>query len=225
MLLLLADDHGLVREGLKYTLADLHDDLDFLEAASASEVMSILEANPDIVLILLDLVMPGSNGFELLRQVCDNYPDLAVVILSASADPIQMRKSLDIGAAGFIPKHASAEIMLSALRLVLAGGIYVPPDMLLSPDPDPPPPERTGIDSDRNARNALTSRQRVVLHHLGRGLSNKHIARELGLAENTIKIHVAAILRTLGVSNRTQAALLAREWRLPPELETDEAAE
>lgn len=226
LLLLLADDHGLVREGLKHTLADLRDDLSFLEAGSASEVLTALEANPDTALALLDLVMPGSNGFQLLTQVCDQHPELPVVILSASADPVQMRKSLDIGAAGFIPKHASAGIMLSALRLVLAGGIYVPPDMLLSPDPAPTDATNPAdTDAGPDALDDLTSRQRIVLHHLGRGLSNKHIARELGLAENTVKIHVAAILRTLGVSNRTQAALVARERRMRQEIDSDEAAE
>jgi len=216
LLLLLADDHALVREGLKHTLADLTASVEFVEAATAGEVADILGRNQAVDLALLDLVMPGSDGFSLLTRVCNSYPDLPVVILSGSADPLKMRKALDIGAAGFICKSATAEVMLSALRLVLAGGIYLPPDMLKTPSA----PEglnrapMTGPDaSQRPSSAALTTRQREVLERLVEGKSNKQIARELELSDNTVKIHVAAILRTLGVDNRTQAAIAARERR------------
>lgn len=213
MLLLLADDHALVREGLKHTLAELAPGVELLEAANADEVIVHLAKTDAIDLALLDLVMPGSNGFELLTRVCDSFPDLPVVILSGSADPGKMRKALDIGAAGFITKTATAEVMLSALRLVLAGGIYVPPDTLKtrgSAEPEPTVPTTGKPASPGPQHSTLTNRQRDVLHHLGQGRSNKQIARELDLSENTVKIHVAAVLRTLGVDNRTQAAVLAR---------------
>jgi len=215
VLLLLADDHALVREGLKHTLRGLAPDVEFLEAASAAEALDCIAGNAAIDLALLDLVMPGCGGFELLTRVCDRHPDLPVVMLSGSSDPLKMRKALDIGAAGFITKSATAEVMLSALRLVLAGGIYVPPDMLKGSTPAEPAPSPAAGRSDDSAApspgDGLTARQVQVLACLGQGKSNKHIARELDLSENTVKIHVAAILRALGVDNRTQAAMAARE--------------
>jgi DNA-binding NarL/FixJ family response regulator len=217
VVLLLADDHALVREGLKHTLAALVPRIEFLEAATAEDVVDHLAGNDAIGLVLLDLVMPGSNGFDLLNRVCDDYPDLPVVILSASADPGKMRKALDIGAAGFITKSATTEVMLSALRLVLAGGIYVPPDTLKtgqSTENEQPAPAVEDRVPPAPRYNSLTSRQRDVLRRIGEGKSNKQIARELALSENTVKIHVAAILRVLGVDNRTQAAVLAREQRI-----------
>lgn len=217
MLLLLADDHVLVREGLKHTLSELAPSVAFIEAATASDVMDCLTKTDAIQLALLDLVMPGSNGFELLTRVCKSYPDLPVVILSAEIDPAQMRKALDIGAAGFIPKSATSDVMLSALRLVMAGGTYVPPDMLRPETVDVTKSidaEAPGLGKANGHKSVLTARQREVLACLGQGKSNKLIARELGLSENTVKIHVAAILRTLGVDNRTQAAVLVREQGL-----------
>ena len=212
MLILLADDHELVREGLKHTLTGLSPDVTFLEASTATEVVDTLLQHTDINLLLLDLVMPGSNGFQLLKQICDSNPDLPVVVLSAADDPAQMRKALDVGASGFISKSGNAEVMLSALHLILAGGIYVPPDML-KPYPDTDPgaqqivAESAGATDPRTS--ALTARQRQVLEKLGQGKSNKQIARELDLSENTVKIHVTGVLRALGVDNRTQAAVIA----------------
>lgn len=215
MLVLLADDHALVREGLKHSLVELESDIEFIEAATAAEVVDRLSSHPTIKLALLDLVMPGSNGFELLAHVCNTYPSLPVTILSGSDDPAQMRKALDIGASGFITKSVSAEIMLSALRLVMAGGIYVPPDMVRPSSAsteeisDTYPRLPLGIDKETQP-DVLTARQHEVLERLEQGKSNKQIARELDLSENTVKIHVARILRALGVSNRTQAAVIAR---------------
>lgn len=212
MLILLADDHELVREGLKHTLTGLSPDVTFLEASTATEVIDTIFEHTGIDLLLLDLVMPGSNGFQLLKRICDSNPDLPVVVLSAADDPAQMRKALDVGASGFISKSGNAEVMLSALRLILAGGIYVPPDML-KPYPDNDPraqeivAESTGASDPQTP--VLTARQRQVLEKLGQGKSNKQIARELDLSENTVKIHVTGVLRALGVDNRTQAAVIA----------------
>jgi DNA-binding NarL/FixJ family response regulator len=217
LLLLIADDHALVREGLKHSLAPLGADLEFLEAATAEEVIAALARHADVDLALLDLVMPGSAGFDLLTHVCDTHPELPVVMLSASSDPQKMRKALDIGAAGFITKCATAQVMLSALRLVLAGGIYVPPDMLRETAPAAAEPRAQAnpvARSPGSLQGGLTSRQLEVLACICQGKSNKHIARELDMAGNTVKTHVAAIFRTLGVDNRTQAALVARELRL-----------
>jgi len=211
--MLLADDHALVREGLKHTLSRLAQDVEFREASSATEVLDCVGGEERIDMVLLDLVMPGSKGFGLLSEVCDSNPELPVVMLSGSADPAKMRKALDIGAAGYITKTATAEVMLSALRLVLAGGIYVPPDMLKGDGTSPRAPMEAAIAASHPVSSAasLTTRQREVLACLGKGKSNKQIGRELELSENTVKIHVAAILRALGVDNRTQAVVVARE--------------
>ena len=212
MLILLADDHELVREGLKHTLTGLSSDVTFLEASTATEVADTLIQHTNIDLLLLDLVMPGSNGFQLLKQICDSNPDLPVAVLSAADDPAKMRKALDVGASGFISKSGNAEVMLSALRLILAGGIYVPPDML-KPYTDTDPGTQGFATQPSSASDsqtsALTARQRQVLEKLGQGKSNKQIARELDLSENTVKIHVTGVLRALGVDNRTQAAVIA----------------
>lgn len=212
MLILIADDHALVREGLRYALRDLTPEVRFQEASDAMQVRALIERSPDVDLLLLDLVMPGSNGFELLTELCQRRPELPVVVLSGSEDPVHMRKALDLGAAGFIPKTSSAEVMLSALRLVLAGGIYVPSDMLRSSPSGAPadaPPAPVSAPQSGSA-DGLTNRQREVLRQLGEGKSNKQIARVLDLSDNTVKIHVAAILRVLKAENRTQAVIIAR---------------
>lgn len=206
---LVADDHALLRTGLIEALSRLDPEATTYEASDADEVMGILSAHPDLDLILLDLVMPGANGFDLLSQVCDAASGASVVVLSASDDTAHMRKALDCGAAGFIPKSTAREVMLSALQLVLAGGIYVPPDLVHAPETpegDRPPPqgsEATGT--------TLTARQQDVLRLIAQGRSNKQIARDLDLSQNTVKIHVAGVLRALGAANRTQAVMLARE--------------
>jgi DNA-binding NarL/FixJ family response regulator len=203
---LIADDHALLRTGLIDAVAHLHPEPAALEAADAAQVMDILSAHPDLDLVLLDLFMPGANGFDLLSRVCGSAIGAPVVVLSASEETAHMRKALDCGAAGFIPKSAPREIMLSALRLVLAGGVYVPPDVIHAPQRGRseaiPPPVDPGV---------LTARQQQVLRLLGLGRSNKQIARDLDLSENTVKIHVAGILRTLGAGNRTEAVMRARE--------------
>jgi DNA-binding NarL/FixJ family response regulator len=220
--ILLADDHALVREGLALTLGALMPDTDFIEAQSADEVRAAMTKGTAFDLILLDLFMPGTDNFSLLTDLCQKDPDLPVVVLSGSTDPTHMRKALDLGASGYIPKSSTGEVMLSALRLVLAGGIYVPPDMLRLPSEAAPREaasktrQAMAADDQAEIRLQLTGRQLDVLACLAEGKSNKQIARDLDLSENTVKIHVAAILRALNVNNRTQAAMAAREQGLLP---------
>lgn len=201
MRVLVADDHALLRTGLIHLLRQLHGDLTAFEAADAAAALDAVHAHPDLDLILLDLFIPGANGFELLTQVCRFATGTPVVVLSSSEERGHMRKALDCGAVGFIPKSAVPEVMLSALRLVLEGGEYVPPDLLEGP---------SYTASQANAA-LLTARQRDVLRLVGQGQSNKQIARVLNLSENTVKIHVASILRSLGAANRTEAVMLARQ--------------
>jgi DNA-binding NarL/FixJ family response regulator len=202
---LIADDHVMVRTGLIDALTGLDPELEPVEAADASQVMERLVDTPDLDLVVLDLFMPGANGFNLLSKVCSAAGAVPVVVLSASESAEHVRKAFDCGAAGFVPKSADRELMLSALRLVLAGGVYIPAEMMQSADwpPAGTPPSRE--------RATLTDRQQEVLRLLGRGLSNKQIARALALSENTVKVHVASVLRQFGANNRTEAVVRAQE--------------
>lgn len=209
MKVLIADDHAMLRIGLINSVTQLEEEATAYEAEDSRGVMDALAAHPDLDLILLDLFMPGANGFELLSKVCDATAGTPVVVFSASEDTAHMRKALDCGAAGYIPKSAPREVMLSALRLVLVGGVYVPPDVVSAPPPQAESRPAEGPAGQCAA--ALTARQQDVLRLLGQGRSNKQIARALDLSENTVKIHVAGIMRTLGAGNRTEAVMLARE--------------
>lgn len=219
MRILVADDHDLIREGLRHALHALFSDVDIVEARSAVEVQQIVVLGTKFDLVVLDLVMPGAGGFDLLCKLCDQLGNTPVLVLSASDDAATMRRVLDCGAAGFIPKSTFREVMLGAFKLVMSGGVYVPPALLAhnglaknrgnALQPADFPATSTG----RVALSAeLTERQCEVLALLERGLPNKQIARQLGLSEHTIKIHVAAILNALGVSNRTQAVIAAQQY-------------
>lgn len=199
--ILVADDHVLVRAGLAEALTGLQRPVETIEAEDAAQTRAALDAGPAFHLILLDLFMPGATGLDLLSDCCRRAPATPVVVLSASEEPVQMRAALDHGAAGFIPKSAPREVLLSALELVLNGGCYIPAEVLVAP---------TGGAAARPSRThpgdaLLTRRQREVLAGLTKGYSNKRIAADLGLAENTVKVHVAATLRALEVRNRTEA--------------------
>ncbi|MDH5299888.1 MAG: response regulator transcription factor [Gammaproteobacteria bacterium] len=209
MKILVADDHGLVREGIKLTLGKLSREVEIIEATSGDEVLQQMQQNRDVDLLVLDLFMPQTDGFALLALLCKNFPDLLVVILSASEDVHHVRKAIDWGASGYIPKSASEGEMLAALEEVLQGGIYVPTQTYSS-----------GVVtiSHGAAKHDLhfTGRQKQVLGLLGEGRTNKEIANSLGLSEYTIKIHVTAILKLLGATNRTQAVIEAKRLGLLP---------
>ena len=213
MKILIVDDHPLIREALRYVLGALHRGIVLLEAQNGAESLSLADQNPDIDLILLDLGLPDIDGFDALSQLRERYPAIPVVVLSASESPDIVTRAIDAGAMGFIPKTSSNQMLLNALRLVLAGGVYLPFEVL---DPQPGATARTP-DHGEEARNrpaartprdiGLTARQADVLGLLVQGKPNKLISRELNLAEGTVKIHVTAILRTLNVCNRTQAVI------------------
>ncbi len=200
MKVLLADDHALFREGLCHVLSALNTDIVFKHAASISAALTIVKADDSIDLALLDIKMPdtsGLQGIELLRSV---RPALPIVMVSASEDINDVRAALSLGANGFIGKNASASTMVGALRLVLAGEIYVPPSVLANAYDDQKP--------------SLTVRQHGVLKLMDEGLTNKGIAEQLAISEATVKMHITAIFRALNVSNRTQAVKKAQALRL-----------
>jgi len=209
--ILLADDHPLFREGLKPVLEKLDCDIELAEAIdypSAFDVMHRAGNLPGGVdLALLDLYMPGMDGIEGIIRFRAAFPDIPVVVLSASEQTENIQKLLAAGALGYLTKSSPSDVILSALRLVLAGGVYVPPSILDRTDGQPELPEPL-----RNA--ALTSRQIDVLRELAKGLSNKQIAKSLEVTEGTVKIHLAAIFRILKVNNRTEAVLVAQKMGL-----------
>ena len=199
MKILIADDHALFREGMCHVLGELAEPEALLQASNSETAFRHAADHPDLDLVLLDLNMPGKDGFEVLDTFANHYPALPVVILSASNQRNHIQRALDAGALGFIPKDTTSAVMLSALRLVLSGGIYVPPAIAISDDLEYKKPQCD--------KHHFTPRQLETLAFLAQGYSYKDIARSLCLSEATVKMHVTAIFKTLGVSNRTQAVL------------------
>jgi DNA-binding NarL/FixJ family response regulator len=216
MKILVVDDHVLIRQALHGVLKKLRRDAVVLEASNSAKAMQVIVENPDLGLILLDLNLPDRDDFSLLAEIRDRYPSIAVVVLSGTQDSPHVMKALDLGALGYIPKSAQSDVMVNALRLVMSGGLYIPPEIFshevahdsarLSPGDSQGSPEYMG----------LTERQLDVLGLMMQGNSNKTICRILHLAEPTVKNHVTAILKTLNVSNRTEAVVAANNlgWKL-----------
>ena len=231
MKILLLDDHPLFREGLALLLHRLSSELQLLQAATCDEAFALCEAQPDIELILLDLSLVGMRGMDGLAVLRERYPQMPVVVVSSADSPAIIRQAIDAGAMGFIPKSSSSEILLNALRLVLAKGIYLPPNVLLA-EPSPLPLGRAPRPHAASAAAAeadpldpqhlgLTPRQAEVLYLVLQGKSIKLICRELGLGEGTVKGHVSAVLRALNVTTRTQAVVAAHRLGLrfePPDV-------
>jgi DNA-binding NarL/FixJ family response regulator len=208
MKILVVDDHALIRDAMHGVLRDLAPDAAVVEAADGEQALKLVGDDSDIELVLLDLTLPDHDGLDLLAKLRKTRPALAVVVLSAQNDRSNVVRALELGAQGFIPKNAGREIILGALRLVLAGGIYIPPEILAREQAVPESP--SGAASGPGADLGLTGRQRDVLALVMQGKSNKAICRALELAEPTVKNHVTAILRALKVSNRTEAVVAAR---------------
>lgn len=203
--IIVADDHPLVREALRHALAMALERVRVLEAASLPEALALLESEASVDLAILDLNMPGMNGFAGLAQLRSSEPALPVAIVSATTDHEVVRRALDLGAAGFIPKTLPLGTIAEAIRTILAGEIWVPGEL------QPPP-------NDEMAKRLreLTPQQLRVLAMISQGLPNKQIAFALSVGEPTVKAHVTAILRKLGVTSRTQAVIAAKLIDLPP---------
>lgn len=208
MLVLLVDDHALFRSGMRLLLSDLDETVDFVEAASVEEVPP---AGRRPELVLLDLNLRGASGLCAFARIRALLPESTVVALSGEEDPALIREVIEGGASGFIPKASTPEVLIGALRLVLAGGVYLPPAVLERRAGVPATAVSAGTSLD-----VLTARQLDALMLAVRGRSNKQIARELGLSEGTVKQHLSAAFRVLGVSNRTEAVYATAELRLAP---------
>lgn len=223
--ILVIDDHCLVRDGLKLSLRQLDRRAEVIEAENVRQAIDACLDHRDLDLVLMDLGLPGHTGLEALEALYASCPDARVVIVSATHDFRTVRAALARGVSGFIPKMSGAAAMINALRFILNGDVYVPPEVFLINDHEPPPapvppPVRSPAaplpgnwQSPREA--GLTTRQIDVLRLLVEGRSNKQICSELGLAMGTVKSHVAAILHTLETATRSQAVAKvdARGWR------------
>jgi DNA-binding NarL/FixJ family response regulator len=204
MKILVVDDHPLILAALHHVLRQLGAEVAVLEAASGAAGRQLAAAHPDADLMLFDLGLPGVDGFALLAELRERHPAIPVVVLSGSERREDVLRAIDLGAMGYIPKSVSNEVLLQALRLVLSGGVFLPRSALAAAAPAASDPRAAGL---RDL--ALTDRQVAVLGLILQGRPNKLICRELGLAEGTVKIHVAAVLRSLGVHTRTQAVIEA----------------
>jgi DNA-binding NarL/FixJ family response regulator len=193
MKILVVDDHALFRDGLKYVLDALDDDICIFEASSCEASIPILKENLDIDLVLVDLNMPEESGFSVLDNCSSFYPTIPVVVISASSHKYDIQLAMDKGAMGYILKASTSQLMINVLKTVLSGGLYFPQVMPNEIDP------------------LFTSRQLQVLAFLVKGSSNKLIAANMEITEATIKMHVTAIFKKLGVTNRTQAVIVAKE--------------
>lgn len=218
MKILVVDDHPLIREAMQHVLADLDSEVILAEACDMDTAFSALAVHTDVDLVLLDLGLPGAVGMSGLVSLRQTFPDLPVVVLSASDDTVTVLAALDQGAMGFIPKCSSNTLIVHALRLVMSGGIYVPPQAVAAAMPAAAPAAAAHAHNTakvtRPEQLGLTSRQAQVLALMVQGKPNKAICRELDLAEGTVKIHVTAILKALGVINRTQAVIAASRMGL-----------
>lgn len=200
---LIADDHPLFRDALRQALSEIERDIEIEEAGSLEEVVAVLEASEPPDLVLLDLKMPGVQGFSGLIYLRAQFPAVPVVVVSANEEPGVIRHAIDFGASGFVPKSTPVDRIRAAIRAVLAGEIWLPPDLDLSEAADSESAELV----QRLA--TLTPQQVRVLMMLSEGLLNKQIAYQLGVSEATVKAHVSAILQKLGVESRTQAVIAA----------------
>jgi DNA-binding NarL/FixJ family response regulator len=220
MKVLIADDHRLIIEGVKIKLAELDPTVEAVVAMNIGELERAVSEHADqLDLALVDIAMPGTQGHQHIAKLRAQAPSLPVIVLSGSEDPELMRSLLDMGVLGFIPKAYSPDIMLSAIRLVLAGGVYIPPLLLANSQVQGWQPADAiagpqGFDSRRSLeglRTLLTERQIDVMRLLSQGKPNKLIARDLGISEGTVKIHLAAIFRALNVRNRVEAVVASRK--------------
>ncbi|HKA76654.1 MAG TPA: response regulator transcription factor [Pseudolabrys sp.] len=201
--LVIADDHPLFRGALREAVEGLLEQVDIAEAGTFDELVEFLERGSDVDLVLLDLTMPGARGFSGLMYMRAQYPGVPVIVVSANDDPAAIRRCMEFGASGFIPKTLGVEAMRAAISRILNGGVWTPPDVDLS----------AGSDAEAAALMArmvtLTPQQVRVLMMLSEGLLNKQIAYQLTVSEATVKAHVSAILQKLGVESRTQAVIAA----------------
>lgn len=205
---MVVDDHALIREAMHQVLKQIDANIEVLEAGNCADALALADKHADLALILLDIHLPGMSGLDALEDFRSRHAGIPIVVLSASENRDDVMRAIDGGAMGFIPKSRSSRVLIAALRLVLAGGVYLPFEILGAPSAGDASTSPLTASSQRTAADlGLTGRQTEVLALLVQGKPNKLICRQLNLAEGTVKIHVTAVLRKLGVANRTQAVI------------------
>lgn len=214
MKILIVDDHGLVREGLQAILRRADLGAEFIEAWDAASVQNQIEQHQDIALILLDIQLSDCSGLVLLPRIMAQRPKVPVIMLSAEHDAETVTQALNVGASGFLPKTSLNQVLVSAIKLVMAGGIYIPPDALQQTSFKPSTESPAPASNASYASLGFTVRQIDVFRLLAQGMSNKQISRQIDLAEPTVKIHVRGILRALTVSSRAEAIVRAAQLGL-----------
>lgn len=209
MRILFADDHPLFREGVKPVLEKLAPEVEIIEAKDYPAAFEAARQHGDLDLALLDLYMPGMPGLDGIVRFRASFPKIPLAVLSASDERENIQRLLASGALGYISKASPSDVILSALRLILAGGVYIPPSLLNDPSE-----EANRLMAEAGKQESLTRRQVEVLRELAKGLNNKQIAHNLNVTEGTVKIHLATIFRVLNVNSRTEALLLAQKMGL-----------
>jgi DNA-binding NarL/FixJ family response regulator len=220
MKILVVDDHALIREALCSVLKQLKGDAEVSAVSTCAQAMELIQDCSDFDLLLIDLTLPDRDGFSMIAELSKRDVAFPIVVLSASQDRDDVVRALGLGAVGFIPKTTTREVMLSALQLVISGGIYIPPEILdiqLTPQPSEKGEKDCGQVRMAPSDLGISMRQLEVLALMMEGKNNKLISRALDLAEPTVKNHVTAILKALKVTNRTEAVVTVSKlgWKLP----------
>ena len=217
--IMVADDHALVRGGLVQLVKLVEENVEIVEANDFKQTLEFLKEGIPVDLLLLDLLMPGMSGMEGIKKICKDWPEVPVIVVSAREDVAAIRSALAAGAMGYIPKTSSPDVMMSAIKLVLSGGVYVPPHVLgTSSSNDDPIQERAyAAESFGNSLEQgyaqLTPRQLEVLDLMALGKPNRDIANDLGLNVGTVKMHSSRIFKTLNVQNRTEAVAMYAQFK------------
>lgn len=204
MKILIADDHALYRDGLALRLEQIAPDAVILQASNYAQIFKIIKTDSDISIIILDIEMQDMPWLDALQMMHKMLPQTAIVVVSASEDGRTIRSVMATGVKGYIPKRSDAKVFDNALKLILDGGTYVPPILINNPPINNLSTKSTGLKT-------LTNRQSQVLDLIAQGKSNKQIAYDMGVSESTVKLHINALLRSLHVSNRTQAVITAQK--------------
>jgi len=211
MKILIADDHALFRDGLSLHLERLEPQAVIFQAGSFSQVMKIINDEKKLDLIIIDLDMPHMNWETALQEIMKKRGNARVAIISATEDTRSIRKAMEKGISGYIPKRADTKVLTGALKLIMDGGTYLPPSILDNGNINGV--NMSSVSRSRNGK-TLTNRQSQVLELVAQGMSNKQIAYEIGVSEATVKLHINALLRAVGATNRTQAVITAQKMGL-----------
>ena len=211
MKVLIADDHALFRDGLSVHLERIDPQAVIFQAGNFSQALKIADDEKKLDLVIMDLDMPDMNWEEAIKDIKEKSSDARFVIMSASEDNRNIRKSLEYGVCGYIPKRSETKVVTGALKLIMDGGTYLPPSVLEQNS------SASGLSKNTvpsGTGKKLTNRQSQVLELVAQGMSNKQIAYEMGVSEATVKLHINALLRAVGATNRTQAVIIAQKMGL-----------